>query len=116
MRKDFHVAATAFVRKSATQENWNDIVFFGLCDCWYYSKAVLRAKWSSHILLWETRSALSAYKSRMTQASISEGKTVNSQVAFYSNNLRCTGHHYQKMLRDGFKRAVNVWMKGGKKN
>lgn len=62
----FRVAATAYVRKSATQENWADLrrrVCVGLCDCWSYSGAVLRAEWISQIILWVMRSGLVAHKS-----------------------------------------------------
>lgn len=96
----FRVAATAYVRKSATQENWADLrrqVCVGLCDCWFYSGAVLRAEWISQIILWVMRSGLVAHKSTGGLKPRSpKGKTASS--CFFTTVLGCIWYFLFKKL------------------
>lgn len=106
----FRVAATAYVRKSATQENWADLrrrVCVGLCDRWSYSGAVLRAEWISQIILWVMRSGLVAHKSTGGLKPRSpKGKTASSCFFFFFCN-HCFGLHMifliKKLWHDNFR-------------
>lgn len=110
----FRVAATAYVRKSATQENWTDLrrqVCVGLCDCWSYCGAVLRAEWISQIILWVMRSGLVAHKSTGgLEPRSPKGKTVSS-YSFFTTVLGCIWYfllkNYSMITSEEFRIYVN---------